>query len=356
LGHNFLVEAAAHGRNDLKVCLTRDGRYLYVANANDNNVSVIDVPNRKVLETLNAALYPNAPTGSTTNGVSLSGDEKTLYIANADNNCLAVFDVQTPGSASSKGFIPVGWYPTNVKTLGNKILVANGKGFTSMANPKGPQPVKKTDNSGYQKGIVNSREQYIGGLFKGTLSFINAPNEAQLRAYTKQVYANTPFNNKIAATAPGEAGNPIPMKRGEKSPIKHVFYIIKENRTYDQVFGDMKDAAGRPVGNGDPALTIYGERVTPNHHQLARDYVLLDNLYCNSEVSVDGHSWCDAAMATDFNQRSWIISYSKHGKLPGNAEMETPSAGYLWDLCKRNGVTFKTYGETYVGDEPFLAQ
>jgi hypothetical protein len=109
--------------------------------------------------------------------------------------------------------------------------------------------------------------------------------------------------------------------------------------------GDFVNAEGKPAGNGDPNLTIYGEAVTPNHHQIARDYVLLDNLYCNGEVSVDGHSWCDAALANDYNQRSWILSYSKHGKLFGNREMETPSAGYIWDLCRRHGVSFKNYGE-----------
>src|ERR1700685_3619950 len=150
------------------------------------------------------ALYPTRLTGFTTNGLALSPDENTLYIANADNNCLAVFDVSKPGSSRSMGFIPVGWYPTNVKTLGNKILVSNGKGFTSMANPKGPQPVLKTDNSGYQKGAINSREQYIGGLFKGTLSIIDAPKPEQLKTYTKQVYTNTPFNDKIVVTAAGE--------------------------------------------------------------------------------------------------------------------------------------------------------
>ena len=107
----------------------------------------------------------------------------------------------------------------------------------------------------------------------------------------------------------------------------------------------MPDARGKPLGNGDPKLTMYGEKVTPNQHQLARDYVLLDNLYCNSEVSVDGHSWTDAAIATDFNQRSWIISYSGHGKLPGNEEMETPANGYLWDLCRRHGLSYRNYGE-----------
>ena len=137
----------------------------------------------------------------------------------------------------------------------------------------------------------------------------------------------------------------IPSKASDPCPIKYVLYIIKENRTYDQVLGDMTDAGGRPIGNGDPRLTIYGEKVTPNQHQIAREYVLLDNLYCNSEVSVDGHSWTDAAIATDFNQRSWIISYSGHGKLPGNEEMGVPVAGYLWDSCRRHGLRFKNYGE-----------
>ncbi len=124
-----------------------------------------------------------------------------------------------------------------------------------------------------------------------------------------------------------------------------MLYIIKENRTYDQVFGDFKEAGGRPAGNGDANLVMYGENVTPNHHQLARDYVLMDNFYCNGEVSVDGHDWCDGAIVTDFKQRAWILNYSGHGTLPGNDEMATPSAGFLWDLCRRNGVTFKCYGE-----------
>jgi hypothetical protein len=111
------------------------------------------------------------------------------------------------------------------------------------------------------------------------------------------------------------------------------------------MFGDFRDAQGKPAGNGDSNLVMYGEAVTPNHHQLARDYVLLDNLYCNGEVSVDGHSWCDAAIATDYNQRSWILSYSRHGKLFGNEEMEVPAAGYLWDLCRRHGVSYRNYGE-----------
>ena len=132
----------AVGDNPNEICLSKNGAYLYVANANDNSVAVISTSQRKVIEVLNAALYPNAPSGSTSNGVALSEDEKTLYVANADNNCLAVFDVSKPGFSKSKGFIPTGWYPTNVKVIGNKIFVSNGKGFSSMANPFGPNPTR----------------------------------------------------------------------------------------------------------------------------------------------------------------------------------------------------------------------
>jgi YVTN family beta-propeller protein len=330
------------GSHPNELLLNKKGTYLFVANANDNSVSVINTTTEKIVETVSTALYPTRLTGSTTNGLALSPDEKTLYIANADNNCLAVFDVSKPGSSRSMGFIPVGWYPTNVKTSGSKILVSNGKGFTSMANPQGPQPVKKTDNSGYQKGAVNSKEQYIGGLFKGTLSFIKAPQEAQLKIYTKQVYANTPFNTKKTTLADGEEGNPIPRKRGEVSPIKHVFYIIKENRTYDQILGDM------PQGNGDTSLCIFGQHVTPNHHAIASEFVLLDNFYVDAEVSADGHNWSTAAYATDFIEKTWPTSYGGRG---GNYDSEgtrkagDPRDGYIWDYCKRAGVSYRTYGE-----------
>jgi YVTN family beta-propeller protein len=337
-----IIKTIKTGSHPNELLLNKKGTYLFVANANDNSVSIINTITEKTVETVSTALYPTRLTGSTTNGLALSPDEKTLYIANADNNCLAVFDISKPGSSRSMGFIPVGWYPTNVKTLGNKILVSNGKGFTSMANPGGPQPVKKADNSGYQKGAVNSREQYIGGLFKGTLSFIKAPQEAQLKVYTKQVYANTLFNNKKTTLADGLEGNPIPRKKGQVSPIKHVFYIIKENRTYDQVLGDM------PQGNGDTSLCIFGQHVTPNHHAIANEFVLLDNFYVDAEVSADGHNWSTAAYATDFIEKTWPTSYGGRG---GNYDSEgtrkagDPRDGYIWDYCKRAGVSYRTYGE-----------
>ncbi|MDN5286863.1 MAG: hypothetical protein JWR38_3137 [Mucilaginibacter sp.] len=332
-----------------ELLLNKKGTYLFIANANDNSVSVLNTSSHKIIENISTVLYPTHLTGSTTNGLALSVDEKTLYIANADNNCLAVFDVSKPGNSQSKGFIPVGWYPTNVKTLGNKILVSNGKGFSSMANPQGPQPIRKTDNSGYKQGAINSREQYIGGLFKGTLSFINTPNPTALKAYTKQVYANTPFTNKLAQTAAGIQGNPIPRRMGEKSPIKYVFYIIKENRTYDQVLGDM------PQGNGDTSLCIFDKKVTPNHHAIASEFVLLDNFYVDAEVSADGHNWSMAAYATDFVEKTWPTSYGGRGgnyDFEGTRKAAYPRDGFIWDYCKRAHVSYRTYGEFVTDGSP----
>ena len=339
---NKIQKSIKVGDHPNELLLNKKGTLLFVANANDNSVSVINALSGKTLETLATTLFPTHLTGSTTNGIALSADEKTLYIANADNNYVAVFDVSQPGSSRSLGFIPVGWYPTNVKTLGNKIIVANGKGFTSMANPEGPQPVKKTDNNAYQQGAKNTREQYIGGLFLGTLSFIKTPSPAQLKVYTRQVYANSPFNEKKIKLAEGEAGNPIPRKAGEKSPIKYVFYIIKENRTYDQVLGDVAQ------GRGDSSLCIFGNKVTPNQHAIANNFVLLDNFYVDAEVSADGHQWSTAAYATDFIEKTWPTSYGDRG---GNYDSEgtrpasDPRDGYIWDYCKRAGVSFRTYGE-----------
>ncbi len=156
------------GDNPNDMCITRNGQYLFVANANDNNVSVIDTRQMKVIETLNTALYPDAPSGSTTNSVALSADEKTLYIANADNNCLAVFDVTLPGESKARGFIPTAWYPSCVRVAKNKILVSNGKGMSSLANPYGPNPVRRGEEVVYQEGGQEQKikVQYIGGLFR----------------------------------------------------------------------------------------------------------------------------------------------------------------------------------------------
>ena len=331
------------GDNPNDMCLGKNG-YLYVANSNDNSVSVIDIQHQKVVETLNCALYPDAPTGSTTNGVALSEDEKTLYIANADNNCLAVFDVSKPGSSTSNGFIPSGWYPTCVKVIGKKIFVANGKGFSSMANPWGPQPTGKRQSVAYQQGDTSkpAEVQYIAGLFKGTMSVIDQPSSNQMDIYTKAVYHNTPYKKERELVTDGGKDNPVPSKVGQTSPIKYVFYIIKENRTYDQVLGDMKE------GNGDANLCLFTEKISPNHHALAREFVLLDNFYVDAEVSADGHNWSNAAYSTDFVEKSWPTNYSGRGgtyDFEGQKTIGYPKKGFIWDHMNRGGVSYRTYGE-----------
>jgi YVTN family beta-propeller protein len=328
--------------NPNEILLTKNGLILYVANAGDNSVSVINTKLKKVIEVLDAALYPESPVGSITNGLALSANEKTLYIANADNNALSVFDVTTPGKSTSKGFIPVGWFPTNVKVVGNRIFVTNGKGFTSFANPLGPQPVSKEVKSETHLGeISNTRMQYIGSLMKGTLSILDEPNLNTLSIYSEYVYKNTPYKKQNELITEGEVGNPIPMKVGDKSPIKHVFYILKENRTYDQVFGDI------PEGNGDSSLCLFGEKYTPNQHKLAKEYVLLDNFYVDAEVSADGHNWSMAAHANDYLEKTWPSSYGRRGGATegmGRREIANDKDGFIWDFCKRANVTYRTYG------------
>jgi YVTN family beta-propeller protein len=332
------------GSNPNDLCITKNGLYLFVANSNDNSVSIINTKTKLVIETLNTALYPNAPSGSTTNGLALSSDEKTLYIANADNNCLAVFDVSEIGDSKSKGFIPLGWYPTSVKTIGQKIYVTNGKGFTSFANPLGPDPYKKNAQLSVQKGLLKSTKevQYIGGLMKGTLSIINTPSDKQLGLYSTAVYDNTPYSKEKETASHAELGSVIPQKIGDPSPIKHVFYIIKENRTYDQVLGDL------PMGNGDTSLCLFGEKITPNQHALAKEFVLLDNFYVNGEVSADGHNWSLGGYATDYLEKNWVTSYGGRGgtyDAEGNRGIANNKNGFIWDFAKRAGVSYRTYGE-----------
>lgn len=339
-----IISQIEAGDNPNELLLGKNG-YLFVANANDNSVSVIDTRQRKVVEILNAALFPNAPPGSTSNGLALSENEKNLYVANADNNCLAVFDVSVPGSSKSKGFIPVGWYPTNIKIIGKKIFVSNGKGFSSFANPEGPNPARPLPNVKSQKAATASKRVHIAGLMKGTMSIIDEPDKAALAVYSEAVYKNTPYSKEKEMNAQGAAGNPIPMKVGDPSPIKYVFYIIKENRTYDQVLGDM------PQGNGDTSLVLFGERITPNQHAVARDYVLLDNFYVDGEVSTDGHNWSMGAYATDYLEKNWPTMYGGRGghePALGLQAIANNKGGFLWDHCKKAGVSYRTYGEFVV--------
>jgi hypothetical protein len=225
-----------------------------------------------------------------------------------------------------------------------KVLVSNGKGLSSMANPYGPNPTRKGEEVVYQRGGKEQRikVQYIAGLLKGSLSTFTIPDNRKMALYSQAVYNNTPYTKNKETSSEGAEGNPVPKKVGGISPIKYVFYIIKENRTYDQVLGDM------PEGNGDPGLVLFGENITPNQHALAREFVLLDNFYVDGEVSADGHNWSLGAYATDYLEKTWPTSYGSRGgtyDAEGNREIANNKNGFLWDNCKRHGVSYRTYGE-----------
>ncbi len=318
--------------NDLE--LHPDGR-LFVACANDNTVVVIDTVKRRAVETIITSLYSQAPEGSTPNALSIDPEGEILYIANADNNNICVVEVEEQGESNVLGFVPAGWYPSAVRVSANgeKLLIGNGKGSASSSNSYGP-------HSPLGPNADNIVETTKSTMF-GTINTISiADYRDKLRELTAQAYKNCPYNDELLAAAvkPTDEPSVIPARVGEGSRIKHVIYIIKENRTYDQVLGDL------PQGNGDPELCIFPRKVTPNIHKIAEEFVLFDNLYCDAEVSVDGHSWTNAAYATDFTEKLWPASYG--GKMAAPyTEATIPASGYLWDQCAVAGLTYRSYGE-----------
>jgi DNA-binding beta-propeller fold protein YncE len=335
---NAVVETWPTERHPTEMALSPDGKLLYVACANSTKVSVLETPSGKPLQTISCALFPFAPTGNTPNSLCLTPDGQMLFVANANNNNIALFDVSNPRHAKSLGYIPVGWYPTSVRfnARDKRLYVANAKGMTVHANPGGPQPTLP-----YKPTVT----EYIAGLYRGTLAAIDFPSPEQMVEYTHQAYACSPLRSDQGTIIEAEAGSPIPRKVGEPSPIKHVIYVIKENRTYDQVLGDMKE------GNGDASLCLFPEKVSPNHHRLVRDFVLLDNFYAEGEVSADGHEWSMGAYATDFMEKTWPLYYrrvKKNVHFPGESPFDRqvpPAGGYLWDRCQEQGITYRDYGE-----------
>jgi len=329
------------GEHPNAMVISKDGGRLFVACANTNAVWVVDLATRTAKERISVALYPGAPVGTTPNALGLSPDGNRLAVANADNNTVALVDVGRPGDSEVEGLIPTGWYPTGVMfdRAGKNLFILAGKGLTSEPNPRGPNP-----------GIPEGAGQYTGAMMLGALSVLPVPDETTLKAMTKRVYDLTAYSDAIKlAPADAPKASPIPSRVGQPSPLKHVFYIIRENRTYDQILGDMER------GNGDPALTLFGEEVTPNAHAIAREFVLLDNFYVDAEVSYDGHAFSTGAYATDFIEKMWPTNYGGRGGVylgEGGGKMRTPYGsvaappeGYLWDFAKRAGVTVRSYGE-----------
>lgn len=331
----------AVGEHPNAMALSLEGDRLFVACANTNKVWAIDLPGLTAREQISVSLFPDAPAGTTPNALAVSPNGASLAVANADNNTVALVDIATPGESEVEGFIPTGWYPTSVLfgATGKQLFVLNGKGLTGQANPRGPSPA-----SGGSDG------QYAGALMQGAISIIDIPDAAGLKSHTQMVYKVTPYSDATRLRPAGApADTPIPRAVGEASPIKHVFYVIRENRTYDQVLGDL------PQGNGDPTLTLFGEDVTPNAHALARAFVLLDNFYVDAEVSYDGHAFSTGAYATDVVEKLWPTNYGSRGagymseggwgdrNAYGN--LSAPPDGYIWDFAARAGVSVRSYGE-----------
>lgn len=339
LAERRIVAAWPTERHPTEMTLTPDGKTLYVACANSTKVSVLDAADGKPLQTIACSLYPTAPTGNTPNSLSLTPDGQILMVANADANNLSLFDVQDRQRAKPLGFIPVGWYPTSVRynPSDRRIYVANGKGIMPKANRQGPDPT----------ATVRTLREYIGTLYRGTVSVIPMPTPEQMVQYSQQAFECSPLRADQAPVGKRSPDNPIPAKVGDPSPIKYCIYIIKENRTYDQVFGDI------PEGNGDPSLCIFPERVTPNHHKLVREFVLLDNFYVESEVSADGHEWSMGAYCTDFVEKVWPLNYrgsplKKLTQYPAEGEKDAvarPAGGYIWDRCAEAGISYFSFGE-----------
>ena len=337
------------GEHPNQMALHKDGR-LFVACASSNSVSVIDTKRSIVTETIFTALFPRSPAGSTPDALAIAPNGETLYVANADNNCLAVVDIAVANKSQVKGFIPTGWYPTSVAVTpdGKTILAGIGKGLQSKANPTFTKEELEKLEKDEVKAVARKLMPYpyIGTTMSGALSAIPVPDDAKLKDYTQQVYKNCPYSDEQLTAAPHPTKTAIPTKVGDASPIEYVIYIIKENRTYDQVFGDLAEGKN-PKGNGDPKLCMFPRRVTPNHHKLAEEFVLLDNLYCNGQVSRDGHPWSTAAYHTDYIARDWHLTYSRRKGVDDDEEgsLQNTPGGYLWDACARAGLSYRSYGE-----------
>jgi DNA-binding beta-propeller fold protein YncE len=273
---------------------------------------MIDTATDTVVQTISVRPGTRAPIGSSPNALAVSEDGKTLYVANGSNNAVAVVDLGAR-PARLKGFIPTGWYPTAlaVQRGGKKLWVASGYGFGSVA----PVPPGRSGRSYRDRA--------------GVVSLLDIPQGRSLARTTEQVMTN---NRLVSSGVAPSANHPVPMDRGKQSPIRHVFYIIKENRTYDQVFGDL------PQGNGDPSLVQFGREITPNHHALAEQFVLLDNFYTPADQSALGHRWCTQGYASD-----WLFKYG-NGRNDQNPMLFAPS-DFIWDIAKAHGIPVHSFGE-----------
>jgi DNA-binding beta-propeller fold protein YncE len=313
------IDAGAHPN---ALLLSPDNSTLYVACANDNVVDVIDTKTRLVRARFDASPGGNSLEGSTPDGLALSHDGKTLFVADAGDNAAVALDAQR---GTMLGAVPLGWYPTDIAVThdGSQLVALDGHGDEAHANPLFPHPDAwpKSEQGG------SPRQYYVATLATGDVERLAMPD-----AQTLNVGLQTVLHN---GAQPGSATAAV------TDSVKHVIYVIKENRTYDEVLGDD------PRGNGQADLAIFGAKVTPNIHSLADTFVLLDDFDVDAEVSADGHNWSTAAYSTDYVDKLWPSNYSNRGRdydFEGSPPSR-PSAGYLWDAALRKGVSVRDYGE-----------
>ncbi|RVU21326.1 hypothetical protein EOT10_25200 [Streptomyces antnestii] len=317
---------------------------LFVANGDNDTVSVVDTETDKVGDTISLAPFKDAHGGSQPTNLTLSPDKATLYVTNGGNNDVAVVNVSDHGEFGQvKGLIPTGWYPTGVQVTpdGKRLLVTSAKGL-------GTGPNKGTDPSNPDS------HPYIERQLQGYLSVVPVPDADQLAKYTRQVRQNNDFDGKngVRGFDGKETGTIVPRRVGDSSPIKHVIYVVKENRTYDQVLGDFHK------GKGDPSLAVFGKDVTPNHHKLADQFVTLDNFYVNGEVSQNGWQWATQASSNGENETATAQGYAGNGSEYDSegyhpdvaAAGADPDHAYLWDKLAQKKVPFRNYGQFVVPD------
>ena len=328
----------APGSHPTALLLSPDEKQLYVALSNTDLVAAVATATGEPDAWFSTRLPGQNYGGTAPVALALSGDARRLFVAAASLNAVAVFDTASASGdkpQTALGFLPTGWWPSALAEHAGDLLVATAKGQGT-----GPNSAPNSFNEGHRR----REHPYIPTLMYGSIARIRLVDaEKNLAELTAQVEENNLFR-----TDPGKL-----LFRSGPNPIKHVIYIIKENRTYDQVFGDLG------VGDGDPALTLYGEQITPNQHKLARQFGVLDNFYDSGEVSGDGHVWSTAATASDYNERNWQITYRGHERTydfgglvadevaldRGIPNVDSPQTGYLWANAAEHGISYRDYGE-----------
>lgn len=306
-----------------------DGR-LFVAVSGSDSIAVV-APTGTIRK-IKVGIGIDAPIGSSPVSVSVSRDEKRLYVANAGNNCVAVLDV-SQGKEKVAGFIPTDRYPSLAKETpdGKKLVIGTAKG------EYGPNAGKKVslDGPGIRGQQYGVPYRYISQSLKGRLAILDVPTSKELQEFTKVAKAGALDRKREA--------DEIQRKQAEVlknlKKIKHVIYVIRENRTYDQVFGDISE------GNGDPSLCLFGETVTPNSHRLAKEFILFDNFFADGECSQCGHQWTDAAYANDYCEKQWVLSYSRRSQIQSDTRLTSSPGEYIWTQARKQGLTARVYGE-----------